>query len=277
MQDRLFRRSALDRLSSPEQLDQLLTITTPRSWLVLLGFALLIGAVLIWAFLGSVATTVDGEGILLRGGRSGTENISASSTGIIGDIYVDVGDSIESGQVVARILQNNSTENVRVISSFTGRIIEIRVAQDNFVQIGEPLIILEATSGDSDLQAIVYLPATDGKRVQPGMRVQLLPSTVRSEEVGVLLGWVTSVGEFPESSQAMLNVLNNEELVTRFTEASDNTPIEVRIDLIPDRDTVSRYQWSSPEGPDSAIESGTLTDATIILEDKAPIELIFSN
>ena len=36
-QDPLFRQSALERLSSPEQLDQLLQVTTSRGWLALVG------------------------------------------------------------------------------------------------------------------------------------------------------------------------------------------------------------------------------------------------
>lgn len=36
-QDPLFRQSALERLSSPEQLDQLMQVTTPRGWFALIA------------------------------------------------------------------------------------------------------------------------------------------------------------------------------------------------------------------------------------------------
>ena len=41
-QDRIFRQAALDRLSSPEQLDQLMQVTTPKSWMALVAFIVLL-------------------------------------------------------------------------------------------------------------------------------------------------------------------------------------------------------------------------------------------
>ena len=42
----MFRKVALDRLSSPEELDQLLRVTTSRSWLALLGLGGLLAVAL---------------------------------------------------------------------------------------------------------------------------------------------------------------------------------------------------------------------------------------
>lgn len=273
MQERLFRKEALDRLSSPEELDQLMQITSPRSWLALLAIILLIVAGIAWGIWGSIAETTSGEGILIRGG---IDTISAPVSGRLDDIYIRLGDSVEQGQVIARVLPTNSDELVRVESNSNGRVIEVRVAAGNFVQIGEPLVNLEPT-GDvvQDIEAILFLPATEGKKVRPGMKVQVIPTTVRAEETGVMLGWVRTVSEFPESQESLRRVLENDDLVTRFFEITNNAPIQVRVDLVPARDSVSGYKWSSPEGAKVDIQSGTLFDATIILDEKPPIELIF--
>lgn len=273
MQERLFRKEALDRLSSPEELDQLMQITSPRSWLALLAIILLIVAGIAWGIWGSIAETTSGEGILIRGG---IDTISAPVSGRLDDIYIRLGDSVEQGQVIARVLPTNSDELVRVESNSNGRVIEVRVAAGNFVQIGEPLVNLEPT-GDvvQDIEAILFLPATEGKKVRPGMKVQVIPTTVRAEETGVMLGWVRTVSEVPESQESLRRVLENDDLVTRFFEITNNAPIQVRVDLVPARDSVSGYKWSSPEGAKVDIQSGTLFDATIILDEKPPIELIF--
>lgn len=275
MQQRLFRKSALERLSSPEQLDQLMTVTSPRAWLALLGLMVVLASVVVWGFVGSIPTTVAGEGILLRGGE-GISSISAPVAGRLSDIYVSVDDIIENGQVLARIQREDTGENARLIANQPGRIIEIRVSQDDFVSLGDPMIILEPTGDDViDLEAIIYLPATEGKNVRPGMRVQIAPTTVQVEESGVMLGWVKAVGEFPESRESVARVLENPELVERFFTATDGAPIEVRVDLIPSRETVSGFKWSSPQGPDVEIRSGTLASANIIIQDEPPVNLIF--
>ena len=48
MRRQLFRQVALERLSSPERLDELIEVTTPRLWLVLLGAGALFLAAVGW-------------------------------------------------------------------------------------------------------------------------------------------------------------------------------------------------------------------------------------
>jgi hypothetical protein len=67
MSQKLFRRKALEKLASPEQLDQLMAITTPRSWLALFGLGGLLLAAVLWSVFGTIPTTVTGDGILIPG------------------------------------------------------------------------------------------------------------------------------------------------------------------------------------------------------------------
>jgi hypothetical protein len=63
----LFRKAALDKLSSPERLDVLMTVTSPRGWLALLTLAGLLGVLVGWIRYGSIPTRVEGQGMLIRG------------------------------------------------------------------------------------------------------------------------------------------------------------------------------------------------------------------
>ena len=38
MAGQIFRKTALEKLSSPEQLDELMKITTPKGWVALIAF-----------------------------------------------------------------------------------------------------------------------------------------------------------------------------------------------------------------------------------------------
>lgn len=64
----LFRKQALERLSSPEQLDQLMQVVAPRSWLLLAGLGLLIATLLLWGLFGTITTTAQGRGVLSEPG-----------------------------------------------------------------------------------------------------------------------------------------------------------------------------------------------------------------
>jgi HlyD family secretion protein len=107
----IFRKVALERLSSPEQLDQLLRVTEPRGWLALGGLGAVILASLGWAVFGSIPTEARGEGILLR--RGGVSNLVAAEAGQVEELLVGVGDVIATGQVVARIRQEELLRQIQ--------------------------------------------------------------------------------------------------------------------------------------------------------------------
>lgn len=63
----VFRSSSLERISSPEQLNDYIRVASPRLWVVLLGLtAFLVGA-LIWSRFGSIGSTVYGVAIVENG------------------------------------------------------------------------------------------------------------------------------------------------------------------------------------------------------------------
>ena len=106
----LFRKVALDKLSSPEQLDQLIIITTPRAWFALIAIGGLIVTAILWGIFGSIPTKVYGQGIVTK--SYGVYNIIHPYTGRITDIRVSVGDPVKKGDVVARIEQPQLVEQI---------------------------------------------------------------------------------------------------------------------------------------------------------------------
>jgi HlyD family secretion protein len=100
----IFRKVSLERLSSPEQLDQMVQVTDPKGWLALAGIGLLLLAAIAWGIFGSIPTEAQGTGILLRQG--GVSDLVANAAGQVQEILVGVGDVIEKGQPVARIQQS---------------------------------------------------------------------------------------------------------------------------------------------------------------------------
>jgi HlyD family secretion protein len=99
----VFRKVSLERLSSPEQLDQLMQVTNPTGWLALGAMIVLLAAATAWGFYGSIPTEATGEGILIRQG--GVAELVATGTGPVDELLVAVGDPIAKGQEVARIRQ----------------------------------------------------------------------------------------------------------------------------------------------------------------------------
>lgn len=405
----VFRKVSLDRLASPEQLDQLLKVTDPRGWLALAALALVLVTAGGWGVAGRIPESVAGMGILVKSG--GVFEVIPSTGGRVVDVAVTVGDVVSEGQVVARMAQpdlveraqaaraalaalreeqrqqvafagadaalqdryleqqrasleqaiaageqslrwlaerianqeqlvqqglvtrqtllatrqqadaarekvadaqsqlaqlaarrhaarNDQSERLRagearvmeqelqlaelerqlrasteVVAPYTGRILEVMTERGSMVAPGEPILSLDLTGKTvKDLEAVVFVPSVHGKRIRPGMTIQVAPSTVKQEEFGLMVGKVTYVSDFPATAKGMRRVLKNEKLVGALS--GQDAPYEVHADLELDPSTVSSYRWTSSKGPPLRIQSGTLASGTIEVSSRRPVEMV---
>ncbi len=72
----LFRQEALERLSSPERLDELMTIVNLKTWLPLGTIGILLGLGLIWSLVGRIPVTTSGRGKLVYSDTSTRELVA---------------------------------------------------------------------------------------------------------------------------------------------------------------------------------------------------------
>ncbi|MFN7976730.1 MAG: NHLP bacteriocin system secretion protein [Vicinamibacterales bacterium] len=97
----LFRKSALDKLSSPERLDVLMQVTSPKGWLALATMGALLVALIVWSVVGSIPTRLEGQGMLIRGGA--LREIKAAGAGTLEELSLTQGGTVTVGQLAGRI------------------------------------------------------------------------------------------------------------------------------------------------------------------------------
>jgi len=409
MSKKIFRETALERLSSPEQLDRMIRVTSPRGWMSLTALWAAVGAVIAWAFLGRVPTTEVGKGILIATG--GLQQVVAPSSGRLKSIAVSAGDEVKEGQVIAEIdkkdledqlgqlrrqhaelldrktslddadetlkrldqslddvkteqldlnikstqdkivrrtsyrasvedlvkqgmmtgldvdkvteeietlrstldasklqkneivakgkaadaqrrrdqlnrqfevnkaardvelLQSRIDSESKIVSRAAGRVSEVRVAANTAVQDGEIIVQLQsAKRSQGDLTAVLYVAAGPGKSIKKDFEVKVLPSTVKREEHGSMLGTVERVASGPTSRSRMAARLGDTNLVDQFVREV-GLPLEIEVTLTPDT-TTSGYKWTSGQGPPVRISEGTLCTAWVTIKRQRPIALV---
>lgn len=409
-QKRLFRQEALERLSSPERLDLLMQVVSPKGWVALacLGSGILL--VILWSVFGRLPVTVNAKAVLARPHE--VVSLQATGGGRIRELSVRAGDRVKAGDVLATLdqpelseqlsqqrtrlaelerqqaalgeLQENFAEQnlraiaqqrenllqlireakaldpvlaqrlaenrrlnqlravpvdaalaaeqaflqnrnrvaeleaqlkelegrktsvaqqrleaetlrenqlreirasaallqlqlaqqSRVVSPREGRILELTAAVGDVIAPGARIASLARGSEDGALMGVAYFPVSDGKKVRPGMRLQLTPDTVKRERFGGITGRVVSVSSFPVTEQALMNTLGNPELARAF--ASAGPMIEVLAELDADPNSPSGFTWSSSRGPSLAVTSGTTGAARVTVEEVPPIVLAFA-
>jgi HlyD family secretion protein len=394
MGEELFRKSALDKLASPERLDELMEVTPGQGWIALATVGALFAGLVVWSIFGSIPERIDGQGMLVRGG--GLRQLRAGSDGTLTNLTIKINDLVKDGQVVGQISQLGSSEEIKtakqqldqaqrdydmskvedettiagiratiagleadkrttqgllakarndlarltqslkdglvtratvdqaerdkasfeasltgkdgqisnqqaqirsvqqrirakeeavakarrelervsvvtsslaqVTSTVEGHVIELRHRVGDFVRNGEVVATIEPPS--TNIEPVVYISSANGKRVKPGMEVQVSPTTVRREEYGFMKGQIRMVGEYPVTSDAVKSVTGNDQLVEELLKSG--TKIEVQVGLLANRDTASGYTWSSSGGPPFKIEGGTKVSVSVVASQTSP-------
>jgi hypothetical protein len=264
----IFRKTALDHLGSPDQLDQLMQVTSPRGWIALAAFALLLFAALLWSLFGTVTNTIDGQGVLLR--ENGLQPLPAPEGGVVTRFLARSGDRVEKGEPLVRLTPPGQ-KPLRIDSPFNSRLLSRIAKEGESVKTGAPLLMLENL--DEPLLARLYIPVSQGYQVEAHMRVQVWPASVRKDEFGFLLGRVVSASRFPITRQELTERLENEDLARQLT--TGEPKLQILVELIADPRTTSGYQWSTTAGPPLELISGTPCQGRIIISEQRPIHLVF--
>jgi HlyD family secretion protein len=156
-----------------------------------------------------------------------------------------------------------------VYSQYSVRVAEVMAVAGQVMPAGGRLLTLEADDAGSGLVSISYFPVRDGKRIQPGMRIQITPDTVERERFGGIVGTVSSVSPIPVTKEGALGIVGNSEVVQSLM--PDGAYIEVRAKLEEDPATFSGYRWSSSRGPDIKVTSGLTHSTRVTIEGRAPL------
>lgn len=112
-----FRKSALEKLSTPEKLDQLIKVTGPKAWIALFTVSLALSTGIGWAVFGKVKTKLNAIGVVL-GGQ--VHEVVSTSNGQLVKLKVAIGDKVKEGDIVATIQQPElvqQTEDAKAVLS----------------------------------------------------------------------------------------------------------------------------------------------------------------
>ena len=86
MNKQLFKKSNLDRISSPEQLQDYVRVANPGIWMVISAIVILLVGVVVWGFIGKIDTTMpaaivtDGGKAVIYVGESDVEKLAIGMT-----------------------------------------------------------------------------------------------------------------------------------------------------------------------------------------------------
>lgn len=267
----LYRKSALERISSPEQLDKALTVTSPISWIALVGITVIVVVSIIWSILGTIPVTVSTQGIISP--RVGTNSVYVADAGTVVSVSVRPGMEVHIGDELCRY-RTSSNEMRTVYSDQVGEISEVVVHNGDALSPGVEIVRVAPKTVNRQV-AVCYVPLGQVAKLERGMTVQVYLDGVDSQAKGHMTARITNIDAYAASSSAMASVLGaNNNLISTFQQAG--AVVAVACEFYPG-DTASGYYWTNEKGGDVLVPNGALISAKITTEEVAPITKLFSN
>lgn len=268
----LYRKSALERISNPEQLDKVLRITSPMSWLALLGITLILAVTLVWAFLGSIPETITVKGTVVSS-SVGSNSVYTQDTGTVVSVRVRAGDELHLGDPVMTY-RNASNDILVVYSDQVGTVSELTVKKDDTFTPGKDIIRVIPVTQARQI-AVCYVPIAQAKKLERGMMVNITLDAMDSSSYGSMAARIVNIDAYATPNQGMSSVLGSgNNLAEQFTK--NGAVVAVACELYPDSTTVSGYFWSNPKGSSVNVQNGSLITAKIVTEEVAPITKLFA-
>lgn len=266
----LYRKASLDRISSPEQLDKALKVTSPMSWLALAGVTLIVIVTLIWSIVGTIPVTITTPGLVSS--LVGSNAIYSSETGTVVSVRVRPGDEVHLGDTILTY-KNSANEIKTIYSDQVGTVTEIVAAKDATLIPGSEVVRITPKVQANQI-VVCYVPLSQAKKIERGMTVNVSLDSLDSQSYGNMVARVVNIDAYATSTTGMSSVIGSGNyLDTTFT--NGGPVVAVACELYPG-ETQSGYYWSNEKGAKVAVTNGSLVTAKIVTEEVAPISKLFS-
>lgn len=156
----IFRKTAIDKISSPDDLDKNVQVVSIHGWIALISAIILLLIIIVWSFIGSISTFIEGNGIVMYG--SGIENIIATENGTITDLNIEVGEIVDKNTTIARISQNDIVNQINLYKNYCSELDNFKntkftdsISYDLYLTLKDDIIDYQSTD-DSAQKSILY-------------------------------------------------------------------------------------------------------------------------
>ena len=271
----VFRKSAVERIASPEQLDRMLRITTPFSWVGILAAATITAAILIWSVLGSIPSTVSTRGFLVT--PYNTNTIFSTMPGTVSSVLVETGESVQTGMALMEIISVTG-EPVSIVSNQDGIVSSILTEVGSSIPSHAELLRLSPETGYRTIILCYVEPLVAGQ-LHPESKAVVSSHLADSDAHQRRNAFVINVDQFPATTQAMIEVLGPDKAQT----LDESMPLVAVTCAFEEENSIEEefggvlkangYNFSDKQT--KGMRTGEEVNVRLILDESTPLEKVF--
>lgn len=247
-----------------DPIDRVVRLAPRWTLFVLAACALLVAGALVWAFTGTITTTVTAGGILKDNGYLG---VSAQQPGEVQEVLVRSGQQVAAGAPLVALAAGTT-----IAAPQAATVAAIYVAAGSTVKAGS--IVVGLTDPDIPDVVLTMLPASQVGTVVAGLPAQMDVDSAPAATYGYLKGTVLEVSNLPMTTTEVAQTLGMERELVEQSMGTAPGLLTV-IGVTPDTANPSHYAWTVGTGPNFLISQGSPMTVEVILSESKPIRVVF--
>ncbi|MBS4061578.1 MAG: HlyD family efflux transporter periplasmic adaptor subunit [Bacteroidetes bacterium] len=231
----IFRKSTLQKMTSPEDLDELLQVNSTRTWLLFSAISMVIAGMLLWGFFGSITQNVKGFGIIKT--LELPREVVAIHAGQVDSVFCKTGDLVSRDQRLLKVYLLEEKTYAEIFSPFDGKITGLNVKEGTYVNTGTPVLEMMRNRESSAItpEVIFFVAEQDISNLKTKM-IANLEIARKGVPIEFLKGRITFIANYPASRSAIQMYFPNEGKALKL---SDINYYEVRASLLMDTSEMS--------------------------------------
>ena len=270
-------------------------VAPPVTWLAGLILLVVVLGAAVLCFTGTITRMVSITGIVFP--HYGIEQVSSQVSGQVSYVQVQVGDTVEAGDLIAIVPQEDLYRQIQearaaqapqeelerlydayqaasmIYTPVSGQVVDL-VATGSAITAGDLVVAItnaDSTTNEAEIRA--YVSSTVAQSIQKGMDVRIYPSVSRSESYGYVQGLVSDISNYPITATNISDTLGR--FYTDQLVPEGENIVELRITLLGGTDG-STGVWSRAEGGSLTIDTGTMCEMNVVVEEMTPWEYLRS-
>lgn len=267
----IYRKSALEKNSSPDQLETMLKISSPLSWLALIGATIIVVVTIIWAFVGRIPMIVQSAGIISS--PDSTNSVYSNSSGTVMRVYFSRGERVYIGDVLMDI-KTDRDETVEIVSDQVGYISEIVKPEGTTITQNSEVLRISPDTNSSQV-VVCYVQTEDAQKIKRGNKAYISLSASDSKRYGHMVGRVINIDAGAASMESQDKVLGKDTNLSKTFSPEGKAVTVITCELYPSTESASGYFWSNKKGNQLMVNNRDICSVKIITKEVRPIEKLF--
>ncbi len=156
-------------------------------------------------------------------------------------------------------------------STFEGRVREVFKEEGAFVQAGEKIALIDSNHQDG-IYLLAFINVAEAKKIKTGMSGFFSPSAIASKDYGFLRCVVREISPLAVNVESIQAELMNMSLTQMI--AGKTTMVRVALELIPDKNSRTKFLWTSKNESGIPITGGMVGSIMINTQYRSPASYI---